>query len=289
MSVSPPFALDIVATPDAAFELSDTLGMDGVMSALGVTLFDAPNGQMVVQALYAKEAEADAALAELTLPAGATVKIYQLPETDWVSETQAGLPPVRAGRFFVHGSHDADKVPSGVIAIHVDAGMAFGTGHHGTTAGCLRIFSDLLDGGFMPETVLDLGCGAGILAIAAAKTCPHADILATDIDPDAVMVTDQNALANEVVGKIAAHVADGFESSALKHRQFDLVFANILAGPLMGLAEDIIAATAAGGQIILSGILDEKADEVAACFAKAGLRIEPQPSLEGWTSLLGQK
>ena len=139
------------------------------------------------------------------------------------------------------------------------------------------------------DRILDLGCGAGVLAMAAAKTCPNANILATDIDPDAIMVTDQNMIENKVAGQIKTAVANGFDSPALKDRQFDLIFANILAGPLMSLAEDIVAATAMGGRVILSGILDEKADEVASCFQKAGLHVFPQPSLEGWTSLLSQK
>jgi len=196
---------------------------------------------------------------------------------------------VRAGRFLVYGSHDADKVSEDIVPLLVDAGMAFGTGHHGTTAGCLRIFSDLLDADAVMDTVLDLGCGAGVLAMAAAKTLPAADILATDIDPDAIMVTDANIIANDVTGRIETAVANGFDSPVLKDRQFDLIFANILAGPLMGLANDIVAATAPGGHVILSGILDEKASQVAACFQTAGLDVIPQPSLEGWTSLLAKK
>lgn len=288
MTTAPPFALDIIATPDAAFDLADALGMEGEMSALGVMIFDAEDGMMLVQGLYPSREDAESALSSL---GGSDINatIHQLPETDWVSQTQSGLAPVTASRFFVHGAHDADKIPEDLIPIHVEAGLAFGTGHHGTTAGCLRIFSDLLDKDVPPNTILDLGCGAGILAIAAAKTLPEAEIIATDIDPDAIMVTDQNADQNAVTGRIAAHVADGFDSPALKGRSFDLVFANILAGPLMGLADDIVTATAPDGYVILSGILDEKAAEVATCFEKAGLTVTPQPSFEGWTSLLGQK
>lgn len=284
-----PWALDIHTSPDLAFDLSDDLGMDGVMSALSVTIFDAPNQQMLVQALYESEAEAKSALSTLNLPADMSAAISQLPAKDWVSETQAGLSPVKAGRFYVHGSHDANNIPDDVVPIHVDAGLAFGSGHHGTTAGCLRIYSELLDQGVMPATVLDLGCGAGILAIAAAKTVPTADILATDIDPDAIMVTNENTVQNSVPDQIDAHVIDGFESSVLAHKQFDLIFANIMAGPLMGMADNIVAASSKNGYVILSGILDEKAPIVAACFETAGLRVELQPSLEGWTSLLGRK
>ena len=284
-----PWALDITTGPDLAFDLADVLGMEGVMTALSVTIFDAADNQMLVQGLYETRRDAETARDTLDLPAETACSISQLPAKDWVSETQAGLPPVHAGRFFIYGSHDADKVPADVVALHVDAGMAFGTGHHGTTAGCLSIFSELLDAKILMKSVLDLGCGAGILAMAAAKTLPGADITATDIDPDAIAVTDQNMIDNAVTGRIKTAVADGFDSPVLKDKQFDLIFANILAGPLMGLADDITAATAPGGRVILSGILDEKAEQVAECFSQAGLKVTPQPSLQGWTSLLAEK
>lgn len=284
-----PWALNITASPDVAFDLADALGMDGVMTALSVTIFDAPPDQMLVQGLFETQAAAEQAKSTLEIGQSISTSIEQLPATDWVSETQAGLPPVRAGRFLVYGSHDSDKISEDVIPLLVDAGMAFGTGHHGTTAGCLRIFSDLLNANATMDTILDLGCGAGVLAMAAAKTRPTAGILATDIDPDAIMVTDANIIANNVTGRIKTAVANGFDSPVLKDRQFELIFANILAGPLMGLADDIVAATAPGGHVILSGILDEKADAVATCFRNAGLTVVPQPSLEGWTSLLAKK
>ena len=283
------WALNIIAGADVAFDLADALGMEGVMTALSVTLFDAANGNMLVQGLYETEDGAKQSYAALDPAQLASASIEQLPAKDWVSETQAGLPPVNAGRFFIYGSHDAGRLSSGKVPLLVDAGMAFGTGHHGTTAGCLRIFSGLLDTDVEMDSVLDLGCGAGILAIAAAKTLPQADILATDIDPDAIMVTDQNMIENDVPGRITTAVADGFDDPVLKSRQFDLIFANILAGPLMTLADDIVTATAPSGHVILSGILDEKAETVAVCFREAGLQVTPQPSLEGWTSLLAQK
>ncbi len=284
-----PWALNIKASPDVAFDISDALGMDGVMTALSVTIFDAPPDAMLVQGLYETEDAAQQAHLTLTGWQINSVSIEQLPAKDWVSETQAGLAPVHAGRFLVYGSHDADKVMNDVVPLLVNAGMAFGTGHHGTTAGCLRIFSELLDANLKISTVLDLGCGAGVLAMAAAKTLPDADILATDIDPDAIDVTDQNMIENDVQGRIDTAVADGFDNPALRNRQFDLIFANILAGPLMGLANDIEAAIAPGGYVILSGILDEKADQVAEHFRERGLQVTPQPSLEGWTSLLAEK
>ncbi len=286
---SRPWALNITALPDIAFDLADALGMEGEMTALSVTLFDAPPGKMLVQGLYETKSAAEMARRTLGSVGQLPCSIEQLPAKDWVTETQAGLPPVRAGRFLVYGSHDADKLVDDVVPLLVDAGMAFGTGHHGTTAGCLRIFSQLLEADIKMVRILDLGCGAGILAMAAAKTLPNANILATDIDPDAIMVTDANIIENDVTGRIQTAVADGFDSPVLKGRQFELIFANILAGPLMALADDIVAATTAGGRVILSGILDEKAEQVAECFRNAGLHVTPHPSLQGWTSLLAQK
>lgn len=279
---SRPFALDISASVDVAFDISETLD---TTQALSVSLFDTKPGHMIVQALYDTRAKADAAQAKM-----GQGNIHQMPDTDWVSLSQSGLPPVKAGRFVIYGSHDAGLDLSGRVGLLVDAGMAFGTGHHGTTAGCLRIYSNLLDAGFIPRSVLDLGCGAGVLAIAAAKTVPQGTtLIATDIDQDAVDVTLENARINAVEGTIIAAKADGFESPALTGQSFDLIFANILAGPLMGLAPDIVKATAPGGYVILSGILDDLAPKVASHFTQAGLNVTPQPSLSGWTSLLAVK
>jgi ribosomal protein L11 methyltransferase len=147
------------------------------------------------------------------------------------------------------------------------------------------MLDDIISAGDSPARILDLGCGAGILAIAAAQSFGRR-VLATDIDPDAVMVTRQNAETAQVAGLIDAHIADGFDSPVLKGREFDLIFANILAGPLMGLAPEIAAALAPGGKVILSGILDELAGQVTLAFEQQGLSVTPQPSLSGWTSLL---
>ena len=289
MTDQPPFALFIRGTKSAAFEVSDQLGFDSEMQALAVSLFEDGPETMHVQALFETEAQAQACLGGLTFPADMESFITQLPNEDWVSKSQAGLPPVEAGRFWLFGTHDAANIPAEVpFPIEINAGLAFGTGHHGTTKGCLLIFDGLLNKGFNPERVLDLGCGAGVLAIAAAKALKR-DVLATDIDQDAVDVTLQNAQVNDVSEYVKSYQADGFDSPELKDKQFDLIFANILAGPLMGLAPDIAAALAPGGKVILSGILDEQAETVAEAFTKKGLKVSLQPSLSGWTSLLGVK
>ena len=285
----PPFGLFIRSHKSAAFDIADTLGFESDTEALAVSIFEDGPDTMAVQALFETEDQAMACFNAREFDKAMESFVAQLPDEDWVSLSQAGLPPVPAGRFFVYGSHDADKIPAGVThPIEINAGLAFGTGHHGTTRSCLLIFDNLLDQGLTPERVLDLGCGAGILAIAAAKALSQ-PILATDIDPDAKMVTQQNAQLNNVAAQIEAHVADGFDAPVLKDKQFDLIFANILAGPLTGLAPDITAALAPKGYVILSGILDEQADWVSKAFTDQGLNVMPQDSLKGWTSLLAQK
>lgn len=288
-SAEPPFALFIRGSKNAAFEISDQLGFDTQTEALAISIFEDGLDTMHVQALFESEAQAQSCLGGLKFPEDMECFITQLPNEDWVSKSQAGLPPIEAGRFWLYGSHDKDIIPASIpYPIEINAGLAFGTGHHGTTKGCLLIFDRLLDEGFNPDRILDLGCGAGVLAIAAAKALGRR-ILATDIDPDAVSVTLENARVNDVSQYIQSYQADGFESPHLKGQSFDLIFANILARPLMGLAPDIIQAMASGGTVILSGILDEQAEMVANAFIEKGLEITPQPSLSGWTSLLGSR
>lgn len=289
-----PFALFIRGNSSEIFDLSDALGFDEEMNALAVSIFEdgssrVPSGRMFVQALYETRKEAEQALKKLSLAPHLEFTISQLPDEDWVSLSQAGLPPVSAGRFWVYGEHDAGSVPHGTPhPIHIDAGLAFGTGHHGTTKGCLLIFDGLLNQGFDPKSILDLGCGAGTLAIAAAAALKR-NVLATDIDQDAVDVTLANARINAVADYIDAVQADGFDSPALTGQTFDLIFANILAGPLMGLAPDITRAMRPGSKVILSGIIDDQAGIVAKTFEATGLTIDYQPSVDGWTSLLGTR
>ena len=285
----PPFALYIRGSKNAAFDISDQLGFSADIQALAVSIFEDGPETMHVQALFETEDQAQACLNGLNFPEEMESFIAQLPDEDWVSKSQAGLPPVEAGRFWLYGNHDKDKVPASIpYPIEINAGLAFGTGHHGTTKGCLLIFDELLGAGFNPDKVLDLGCGAGVLAIAAAKALKR-NTLATDIDPDAIAVTLENARLNDVHKYVNSCQADGFESLHLKGQKFDLIFANILAKPLMSLAPDIAAALTPNGKVILSGILDEQAEMVAQSFIEKGLEISPQPSISGWTSLLGSR
>lgn len=206
--------------------------------------------EATVEALYGAMPDGDL-LSEL---AGREVRVILLPDQDWIRLSQEGLPPVRAGRFFVYGAHDAGIVPPGVIPIRIEAGLAFGTGHHETTALCLSILSALAKQRRY-RNALDLGCGTGLLAIGAAKLWRD-PVLGSDIDYEAIAVARENALANEEGPRVRAVLADGLGNPAIAARApFDLILANILAGPLTRLAPQIGANVAPGGTIVLSGLL----------------------------------
>jgi len=283
-----PFTLTLTGPSSFIFDLSDALGFEGAFAALSVSVFEVTAKQSYVQALYETIDEAELALAGLTLPTGVSHIIEQLPDEDWVSKSQAGLAPVTAGQFLIYGTHDASAVNiKGKIGLQVDAGLAFGTGHHGTTAGCLILFDKLISHGFNPQHICDLGCGAGILAIAAAKITQQI-ILATDIDNDAVNVTHQNAVVNDVANLINPQQADGFDAPCFQDQYFDLIFANILAGPLMGLAPDIVKHMRPGGYVILSGIMREQENTVADHFISHGLDVIEIYPKDEWVSILAR-
>ena len=215
--------------------------------------------------------------------------ISELPETDWVAKVRRDLAPVEAGRFFLYGSHDADKVPEGKIALLIEAAMAFGTGHHGTTKGCLLALDKLLEAGLECKNVIDVGCGTAVLAMAAASVWLH-PVIASDIDQVAVDVALANVAANALGDKVNCYVARGFEHVAIeKAAPFDLVFANILKGPLLELAPHMAANTAQGGQAILSGLLIEQAADVIAAYRASGFDLSEQIDIEEWSTLILQK
>ncbi|MFB0993386.1 MAG: 50S ribosomal protein L11 methyltransferase, partial [Paracoccaceae bacterium] len=189
--------------------------------------------------------------------------VSEVPEIDWVAKVKRELSPVEAGRFFVYGSHDADRVPAGRVALLIEAAVAFGTGHHGTTLGCLCALDRLLDAGFRPLNVADIGCGTAVLAMAVASVCPDALIFASDIDMVAVEVALANAEANNLKGRIACVQAVGFDHMRLAQASpFDLVFANILKGPLIQLAPDMAVHISLDGLAILSGLLVVQAETI---------------------------
>ena len=203
---------------------------------------------------------------------------------DWVANSLAGLKPVRAGRFLVHGAHDRDKVGPSDIGIEIEAGLAFGTGHHGTTRGCLLHFDRLLKRR-RPARVLDVGCGAGVLAIAAAKALKR-KVWLGDIDPVAVVVANENAALNGVAPHVKAIVSRGVENRALREgAPYDLVFANILAKPLRLLAPSLAGVIAPGGEAIVSGLLLADVAGVLSAWGAQGFYLRDRIELEGWASL----
>ena len=235
---------------------------------------------------YFLECPDDTGLALLAAVHGARpFAISELPEVDWVAQVRRELSPVVAGRFFVYGSHDADKVPEGSVALLIEAAMAFGTGHHGTTLGCLRALDRLDRAGVVGLNVADIGCGTAVLAMAAAAIWPNPAI-ASDIDAVAVDVARANVACNGLAGRVDCVEAAGFDHPALQERApFDLVFANILKGPLVDLAPEMGRHVAAGGRAILSGLLNEQAAEVIAAYGENGFTVANAEIIGDWTTL----
>lgn len=216
--------------------------------------------------------------------AGVEIQREVLPDIDWIAKSLEGLKPVRAGRFVVHGSHDRGTARAGEISIEIDAGQAFGTGHHGTTAGCLEVIFDVMRKRRV-KRALDLGTGSGVLAIAARKLAPIR-VLATDIDPIATRVARENVRLNGIASGIALETAPGFHSTAFgRHGPFDLIIANILARPLMRMAPQLAAQLAPNGDVILSGILASQRWKVLAAYNGAGLRHVKTIWREGWVTI----
>ena len=215
-----------------------------------------------------------------------TLRFEQLSQKNWVAESLAGLQPVAAGRFIVHGSHDRAKIPVNRTGIEIEAAVAFGTGHHGTTRGCLlaldRICKTTRTGRLR---VLDLGTGTGVLAIAAARSL-RAHVLATDIDAPSVRAARENMRFNRVGSYVEVIKADGV-ASLDRRGPFDLIFANILLRPLQRFATPLTKLIAPGGCIILSGILRSQANSAIAAYH--GLVLERRIDIEGWSTLMMRK
>jgi ribosomal protein L11 methyltransferase len=207
---------------------------------------------------------------------------------DWVKATLEELVPVRAGRFIVHGAHDRAKVPPNKIGIEIEAALAFGTGHHGTTRGCLLLLDEVLKA-YRPRRVLDVGTGTGVLAIAAAKAL-RIKLLASDIDPLSVRVAHDNARLNGTGDLVETIRASGFSAPEFAQRgPFDLVLANILANPLRQMATPMVRHLAPSALVILSGLLPPQAQGVIAAYRARGLVVKRQIQVEGWSSLLLRK
>jgi ribosomal protein L11 methyltransferase len=227
--------------------------------------------------------------------AGAEPTVERLGDADWVTMSQAGLEPIRAGRFFVHTPAHRQEVPEEAIALEVDAGRAFGTGHHETTTGCLMALDRLKEQGLSFSNILDLGTGTGLLAFAALKLWPDARVAASDSDPVSIEVTEENAGINFIpigtgAGEVELAVAPGMEHDRLRARApYDLIIANILAGPLVELAPSVAGSLAAGGRLMLAGLLDSQADAVAAAYRRGGLMASFSILRGDWPTLVMRK
>ncbi|WP_323041848.1 50S ribosomal protein L11 methyltransferase [Gemmobacter sp.] len=216
--------------------------------------------------------------------------VSELPDIDWVAKVRRDLAPVEAGRFWLFGSHDADKVPAGVVPLQIEATVAFGTGHHGTTLGCLRAVDRLEAGGLTCRNVADIGSGTGVLAMAAARIWPDAAVIASDIDEVAVDVAIANAEINGLTDRVPCVEAAGFDHPELAARApYDLIFANILKGPLIELAPDMAAHAASGGHLILSGLLVVQAEDVTAAYVANGFALTGREDIGEWSTLVLQR
>ncbi|MCT4611174.1 MAG: 50S ribosomal protein L11 methyltransferase [Pelagimonas sp.] len=258
-------------------------------TGIGVFEIEDGSGTWEVGGYFIEEPnEVELALLAAAFAADAFV-VSEVPDTDWVDKVRRELTPVEAGRFFVYGSHDADKIPEGAEPLLIEAAMAFGTGHHGTTQGCLEALDRVAAGGFVGQNVADIGCGTAVLGMGAARIWPN-PVIVSDIDEVAVDVARANVSANNLDGKVICVEAAGFGHDDLQARApYDLVFANILKQPLIDLAPDMAANLQPGGYAILSGILTRQSDEVIAVYAENGISLVRQDVIGDWVTLTLQK
>ncbi|MEJ6403726.1 50S ribosomal protein L11 methyltransferase [Yoonia sp. 2307UL14-13] len=283
-------ALTTLTGEEPAYALAEDLeAVTPEPTGVGVFEVEDGSGLWEVGAYFTESPDAGALAVLSALHDAKPFTISEIPDQDWVSKVQRELSPVVAGRFFVHGAHDADKVPADAVPLLIEAQMAFGTGHHGTTLGCLQALDGLLATGVTPRNVADIGCGTAVLAMAAAKVL-DARIIASDIDPVAVDVAVANVAANGLAGRVNCVTATGFDHSVLTTAApFDLVFANILKGPLAALAPDIAAHVQSNGHVILSGILNEQAAELGDIYRQNGFNLIDSGQIVDWTTLTMRK
>jgi ribosomal protein L11 methyltransferase len=299
MSFKPPSAMAVtqLATLEtgelAARRVADLFAESFAADEVAVSLVDSgqdPSGQRLWRvAIYFAIPPDEAAMRELAAAAGGdsageALRFETIAAKDWVGESLAALKPVTAGRFVIHGAHDRDGVPPNHIGIEIDAALAFGTGHHGTTRGCLLAVDHICKRARVPRRILDVGTGTGILSIAVVRAWRQS-VTATDIDLGSVRVARDNARLNRAGDRVTFLHTDGISAPAIRARApFELIFANILLGPLKHLAAPLRSVLAPGGRIILSGILHSQAN--AALAAYRPLTLERRFELEGWTTLV---
>ena len=259
--------------------------LDPAPSGVGVFELEDGSGEWEVGAYFIEQPdEISLLLLENAFDAAGFV-ISEIPETDWVAKVKRELNPVEAGRFFVCGKHDLKKMPTGRVGLLIEASMAFGTGHHGTTKGCLLAFDKFFVQSRSLKNVIDIGCGTAVLAMAVGKVS-SAKIIASDVDPIAVEVALENLKANNLENRIDCIEAMGFEDFRIKSRApYDLIFANILKRPLIDLAPDISGHISSGGQAIISGILDEQAEEIIDFYQQNDLMVFDRIDIGEWVTL----
>ena len=259
--------------------------LDPAPSGVGVFELEDGSGEWEVGAYFIEQPdEISLLLLENAFDAAGFV-ISEIPETDWVAKVKRELNPVEAGRFFVCGKHDLKKMPTGRVGLLIEASMAFGTGHHGTTKGCLLAFDKFFVQSRNLKNVIDIGCGTAVLAMAVGKVS-SANIIASDVDPIAVEVALENLKANNLENRIDCIEAMGFEDFRIKSRApYDLIFANILKRPLIDLAPDISGHISSGGQAIISGILDEQAEEIIDFYQQNDLVVFDRIDIGEWVTL----
>jgi ribosomal protein L11 methyltransferase len=288
--------MTIRATLTAAFpearRISNFLERDYGDSGVAVSLDERPDGLWTVDA-YFEGGDEQVIASRIRDGLGsdafaAPLSVGRLPDTDWVRAGLDQLKPIAVGRFLIHGRHDRARAGSGRISIEIDAGLAFGTGHHATTAGCLFVL-DRLARRRRFRRPLDVGTGSGVLAIALAKLT-HRRVVATDVDPIAVAVAQENAARNHVGAWIKTIAADGVSHAAIRSgASYDLVVANILAEPLRLLAPRLAPLLARNGVLVLSGLLPQQRERVAAAYQAQGLRLRTANIFDGWSVLVMEK
>lgn len=283
--------VSVALTKDQAYALVDAVMEREDLAFTASAHEDVETGEWVFEATVESPANVEAfnMLARGVLGGDVDFAIEAIdPEINWVAKSLEGLQPVTAGGFYIYGSHETAPVPEGLIGLRIDAAQAFGTGHHETTTGCLEAIDRVLERA-KPANVIDIGTGTGVLAIAIAKKT-GLKVLATDIDPIAVTTTVENARDNDVADLIEGVVAEGLDSDVITAKApYDLILANILAGPLMGLAPGMSRIAQPGASIILSGILETQAQGVIAAYAENGMPLLQRLQRKEWTTLILHK
>jgi len=270
------------AAAEAAAEIVDAdLMLEG--ATYSILEEDEDKGIWRIDAFPTSDDEADRFTQVLTDAGGLKVTREVLADADWLAMALSGLPPVRAGRFFIYGLHDRGRTPASTVNLRIEAGAAFGTGHHGTTVGCLLAYDRLIKARRFRK-VLDVGAGTGVLAIAAAKTGATLAV-GTDIDRVSVRISRENATVNQTRARFV-HASGLGHQLVARHAPYDLVFANILARPLVSLAQDIKGALKPGGVAILSGLLRTQERAVKAAYLSRGFRVQFAIRRDAWVALV---